>query len=69
MFIYLFIYLYYSFILYLYNLQGFEPVIREKAPNVISRKCAKHIYDNFKLKWGSVLLRKHYWRAATAYTE
>ena len=50
------------------NLQGLVQVIEEQAPNVVNRKCAKHIYDNFKLKWRSVDLRKYYWQAVTAYT-
>lgn len=49
-------------------MQGLVPVIEELAPNVVNRKCAKHIYDNFKQRWGSVDLRKYYWQAATAYT-
>ena len=43
-------------------------MIQQLAPNVINRKCAKHIYDNFKLKWGSVDLRRYFWQAVTAFT-
>ena len=43
-------------------------MIEQLAPNVINRKCAKHIYDNFKLRWGSVDLRRYFWQAVTAYT-
>ena len=50
------------------NLQGLVPVIEEQCPHVINRKFTKHIYDNFKLRWGSVDLRKYFWQAATAYT-
>ena len=47
---------------------GLVPIIDELAPNVINRKCAKHIFDNFKLKHPGVDLRKFYWQAASAYT-
>ena len=43
-------------------------VIKELTPQVINRKCAKHIYDNFKLKWRSADLRKYFWWAVTSYT-
>ena len=37
-------------------------------PQVINRKCAKHIYDNFKLRWSAKELRKYFWQASTTYT-
>ena len=51
-----------------YKLQGFVPIVEEMAPQVINRKCAKHIYDNFKGKFGGINLRKYYWQASTAFT-
>ena len=44
------------------------PIIEELCPEVINRKCAKHIYDNFKLQWSGRELRKFYWHASTAFT-
>ena len=44
------------------------PAMEQLCPNVINRKCAKHIYDNFKLKWSGQALRRYFWQASTAYT-
>ena len=45
------------------------PAMEEMCPTVVNRKCAKHIYDNFKLKWSTKELRGYFWHASTAFTQ
>jgi len=50
----------------LVNTHGLLPVIQELLPGAKQRFCMRHLYNNFRKKFGSKQLKSLMWKAATS---
>ncbi|KAL0341430.1 UNVERIFIED_CONTAM: hypothetical protein Scaly_1805600 [Sesamum calycinum] len=47
--------------------KGLVETINEIVPNVVNRRCARHIYDNFREQFAGAALKRYFWQAARSY--
>ncbi|KAL0388202.1 UNVERIFIED_CONTAM: hypothetical protein Sradi_2702000 [Sesamum radiatum] len=48
--------------------KGLVETINEVVPHAINRRCARHIYANFKRQFAGTALKRYFWQAARSYS-
>ncbi|KAL0394758.1 UNVERIFIED_CONTAM: hypothetical protein Slati_4442000 [Sesamum latifolium] len=49
------------------ELEGLVETINEIVPHEINRRCARHIYANFRSQFAGAVLKRYFWQAARSY--
>ncbi|KAK9285521.1 hypothetical protein L1049_024715 [Liquidambar formosana] len=49
--------------------KGIRDAIAEIFPESSHRRCCRHLYNNFRAKYPGIILRGHFWAAASAYSQ
>ncbi|KAL0297754.1 UNVERIFIED_CONTAM: hypothetical protein Sradi_6827500 [Sesamum radiatum] len=47
--------------------KGLVETINENCPNAVNRRCARHIYANFRGQFAGAALKRYFWQAARSY--
>ncbi|KAL0296231.1 UNVERIFIED_CONTAM: hypothetical protein Sradi_6675200 [Sesamum radiatum] len=47
--------------------KGLVETINEIVPNAVNRRCARHIYANFRGQFAGAALKRYFWQAARSY--
>ncbi|KAL0405450.1 UNVERIFIED_CONTAM: hypothetical protein Slati_3858900 [Sesamum latifolium] len=47
--------------------KGLVETINDVVPNAVNRRCARHIYANFRGQFAGAALKKYFWQAARSY--
>ncbi|KAL0313386.1 UNVERIFIED_CONTAM: hypothetical protein Sradi_5737900 [Sesamum radiatum] len=47
--------------------KGLVETINEIVPHAINRRCARHIYANFRSQFAGAALKRYFWQAARSY--
>ncbi|KAK4394496.1 hypothetical protein Sango_1603900 [Sesamum angolense] len=50
-----------------YGLKWLVETINEIVPNAVNRRCARHIYANFRGQFAGAALKRYFWQAARSY--
>ncbi|KAL0325623.1 UNVERIFIED_CONTAM: hypothetical protein Sradi_5131600 [Sesamum radiatum] len=48
--------------------KGLVETINEVVPHAINRRCARHIYANFRSQFAGTALKRYFWQAARSYS-
>ncbi|KAK4411848.1 hypothetical protein Sango_0257800 [Sesamum angolense] len=50
------------------SMLGLVETINEVVPHAINRRCARHIYANFRSQFAGTALKRYFWQAARSYS-